>query len=75
MVPGLFLARSDSTFLTADRGNSFVGEIAAGSGRFGLQDHTGIKELIRKLAVAGAASLEYFFVWILGYATAARMAL
>ena len=71
MVLGLFLARSESTFLTADRGNSFVGEVAAGSGGFILQDHTGIKEL----AVAGAAGLEYLFVWILGYATAARMAL
>ena len=71
MVLGLFLARSESTFLTADRGNSFVGEVAAGSGCFGLQDHTGIKEL----AVAGAAGLEYLFVWIVGYATAARMVL
>ena len=71
MVLGLFLAQSESTFLTADRGNSFVGEVAAGSGCFSLQDHTGIKEL----AVAGAAGLEYLFVWIVGYATAARMAL
>ena len=75
MVLGLFLARSESTFLTADRGNSFVGEVSTGSGCFGLQDHTGIKELIRELVVAGAASLEYFFVWILGYAIVARMAL
>ena len=71
MVLGLFLAHSESTFLTAGRGNSFVGEVAAGSGCFGLQDHTGIKEL----AVAWAAGLEYLFVWIVGYATAARMAL
>ena len=71
MVLGLFLAHSESIFLTADRGNSFVGEVAAGSGCFGLQDHTGIKEL----AVAEAAGLEYLFVWIVGYATAARMAL
>ena len=62
MVLGLFLARSESTFLTADRGNSFVGEVSTGSGCFGLQDHTEIKELIRELAVAGAASLEYLFV-------------
>ena len=71
MVLGLFLAQSESTFLTADRGNSFVDEVAAGSGCFCLQDHTGIKEL----AVAGAAGLEYLFVWIVGYGTAARMAL
>ncbi|MGB1174257.1 MAG: hypothetical protein ACPG37_01005 [Luminiphilus sp.] len=58
MVLGHFLARSESTFLTADGGNSFVGEVAAGSGRFGLQDHTRIKELV----VAGAAGLEYLFV-------------
>ena len=71
MVLGLFLAHSESTFLTADRGNSFVCEVSTGSGCFGLQDHTGIKER----AVAGAAGLEYLFVWIVGYATAARMAL